>query len=155
MLHIGNRTPHRQRGLAAVETIIALPVLLLLFVATAEVGRGFMQYNTLEKGVRDAARYLAEEAINGFTGVINVTPAIATATNNLARHGNIAGNGDTLLPGYTAAMVVIDIPDADHVTVVANYAYQPMLFDTLPTFGFGSGISMLLDMQASVTVRAL
>jgi Flp pilus assembly protein TadG len=155
MLRIGNQSPHGQRGLAAVETIIALPVLLLLFVATAEVGRGFMQYNTLEKGVRDAARYLAEEAINGFTGVINVTPALATATNNLARHGNVAGNGDTLLPGYTAAMVVIDIPDAEHVTVIANYSYQPMLFDTLPDFGFGPGASMQLNMQASVTVRAL
>ena len=147
--------PNRQRGIVAVETAIVLPLLLFLFVATAEVGRGFMQYNTLEKGVRDAARYLATNAINGFTGVIDVTAAHETATKNLARYGNVTGTGDTLLPVYTAAMLAVDVPDANHVTVIANYPYQPMLFDNLPSFGFGPDISMLFTMRASVTVRAL
>lgn len=147
--------PNRQRGTVAVETAIVLPLLLFLFVATAEVGRVFMQYNTLEKGVRDAARYLANNAINGFTGVINITNALDTATKNLARYGNVTGAGETLLPTYTAAMLAVDVPDADHVTVIANYPYQPMLFDNLPSFGFGPNISMLFTMQASVTVRAL
>ncbi len=146
---------NRQRGIAAVETVIALPVLLLLFVATAEAGRAYMQYNTLEKGVRDAARHLANHAIAGFTTVIDITPALEAEVKNLARFGNVGGMGDALLPAYTADMLTVDVPDADHVTVIADYPYQPMLFDELPDFGFGGGVSMLFTMRASVTVRAL
>jgi len=87
--------------------------------------------------------------------VIDVTAAHETATKNLARYGNVTGTGDTLLPVYTAAMLAVDVPDANHVTVIANYPYQPMLFDNLPSFGFGPDISMLFTMRASVTVRAL
>ena len=146
---------NRQRGLAAVETVIVLPVLLLLFLATAEVGRALLQYNTLAQGVRDGARYLASEALDDFTTQIEITAAKEAAAKNLARYGNIAGTGTLLLPSYSDAHLSVDVPDAEHVTLVANYPYQPMLFNTLPTFGFGSDISMLFTMQTSVTMRAL
>lgn len=149
------KRPDRQRGLAAVETVIVLPILLLAFLATAEIGRAMLQYNTLAKSVRDGGRFLASRAIDDFTTVIDITPAKETAAKNLARYGNIAGTGAVLLPSYADTHLNVDVPDADHVTLVANYPYQPMLFNTLPLFGFGNDISVQFTMQTSVTMRAL
>jgi len=145
----------KQRGSVTAETMIILPVLLLLFVGIGEVGRALMHYNTLAKGVRDGARYLATNALDDFTNVIDVTTTMEDEAKNLARYGNIAGNGATLLPNYTAGQLSLDVPDAQHVTLIADYQYVPAVFTTLPTFGFGSDISMAFTMQASVTMRAL
>ena len=156
-LHKANR-PDRQRGLAAVETVIVLPILLLAFLATAELGRAMLHYNTLAKGVRDGGRYLATHALDDNTTIYDLTPAEETAAKNLARYGNVAGTGNLLLPNYADAHLNVLIPPGapdEHVTLVANYPYQPMLFNTLPLFGFGSDISVQFTMEASITMRAL
>lgn len=150
------QTINRQQGVAAVETVIALPVLLLLFMVTGEIGRAFMQYNTLEKGLRDGAQYLATHSLIGDTGVIeNPIPAAdQDAARNLARYGNVSGTGSTLVPGYSDDMLTIDVPDENHITLAASYTYQPVLFEFLD-LGFGSGVSAPVTMQASVTMRAI
>lgn len=147
---------NRQRGVAAVETVIALPVLLLLFMATGEIGRALMQYNTLEKGLRDGAQYLATHTLIGDTGVIEnpIPDADQDAARNLARYGNVNGTGTTLVPGYTEDMLTIAVPDENHIMLAVDYAYQPVLFDLLD-LGFGSGVSPPVTMQASVTMRAI
>lgn len=153
--HITATRPDRQRGLAAAEAAIVLPLLLLLFLATAELGRALLHHNTLTKSVRDGARYLAANVVDDFTSTIDVTPETETRSKNLARYGNIHGTGSTLLPDYLDGHLAVDIPDAEHVTLVANYPFQPMLFNTLPTFGYGDGVNLLFTMQASVTMRAM
>lgn len=155
MIDFTANRPDRQRGLAAVEAAIVLPLLLLLFIATAEVGRAFLHYNTLAKSVRDGARYLANNAIDDFTTTIDVTPETETRSKNLARYGNIHGTGTTVLPNYEDGHLSVDIPDIEHVTLVADYPFQPMLFNTLPTFGYGDGVNMVFTMEASVTMRAM
>lgn len=147
--------PRRQRGVAAIETVIVLPILLLAFLATAEIGRAMFQYNTLAKSVRDGGRYLATYALDDFTNIIEITPAKEAAAKNLALYGNQVGTGPTVLPDYTIEHLSIDVPNDEHVTLIANYPYQPMLFNTLPTFGFGSDIPVQFTMETSVTVRAL
>jgi Flp pilus assembly protein TadG len=57
--------PRRCRGLAIVEFVIVLPLCLMVLMAAGEFSRAFMQYNTLEKGVRDGARYVAGKASFG------------------------------------------------------------------------------------------
>ncbi len=158
MMHMAERKTNmrkRQRGVAAVETVIVLPILLLAFLATAEIGRAMQQYNTLTKSVRDGGRHLATHALDDFTTSIVITPALETEAKNLARYGNIVGIGSTLLPNYADAHLTLDVPDAEHVSLVANYPYQPMLFNTLPLFGFGNDIPVQFTMQTSVTMRAL
>lgn len=155
MRHFTANRRDRQHGLAAVEAAIVLPLLLLLFLAAAELGRAFLHHNTLTKSVRDGARYLADNAVDDFTSTIDITPAVETAAKNLARYGNIHGTGSALLPDYEDGHLGVDIPDAEHVTLTANYPFQPMLFNTLPTFGYGDGVNLLFTMQASVTMRAM
>jgi len=53
---------HRpQRGVAIVEFALILPLLLMLCLASAEIGRAVMHYNVLAQSVRQAARYLSTQ----------------------------------------------------------------------------------------------
>ena len=143
-----------ERGLAAVEFAIILPVVLLIMLATAELGRAFYQDNTLAKAVRDGARYLADQAIDGTTGVIALDTTKQSQTKNLVIYGNTAGTGAPLLPGLAPEQITITSPDPLHVHVSAAYPYQP-IFASLPGFGMIADISTTMTLSAATTMRAL
>jgi Flp pilus assembly protein TadG len=145
----------RQSGVAALEFAIALPVLLLLLVATAEVGRLLSQYDTLTKSVRDAARYLASNALGGSTGVVVITPQVQSQTQNLVVTGNVNGTGGAVLPGLVATNVTVATVDSAHVSVSAAYNYQPLLGAVLPTFGIGPPVSFSFPLNATCVMRGL
>ncbi|HKS54591.1 MAG TPA: TadE family protein [Steroidobacteraceae bacterium] len=145
----------RQRGIATVEFAICVPVLLLLMLATAEVGRMLIQYNTLSKAVRDGARYTARDAANGSTGTVLITAAIRNSTRNLVVTGNMAGTGAPLLPGLTVANVTVTNAGAGFIAVSATYTYQPMLGAALPTFGPRGAINTNIPLTSTVVMRAL
>jgi len=56
---IGRRFASCRRGVAMTEFAITIPVLFILFAGGWEMARGLWMYEALNKGVRDAARYLA------------------------------------------------------------------------------------------------
>lgn len=146
----------RQSGVAALEFAIALPVLLLLLLATAEVGRLLSQYDTLTKAVRDATRYLASNALGGSTGVVVITPQVQTQTQNLVVTGNVNGTGGALLPGLVVGNVTVTTVDSAHVSVTASYNYQPLFGAVMPTFGTGSGsVSFSFPLIATCVMRGL
>jgi Flp pilus assembly protein TadG len=146
----------RQRGLAIVEFTIVLPLMLLLLLATAELGRAFYEYNTLTKTVRDGARYLADVALDGTTGIVDLTDAKIAETVNLVVYGNIAGTGDPLLNGLSVADISVVEANPTHIQVSASYQYSPIFPGGIPTFGLGSGnISTGYMFQAQVTMRVL
>ena len=148
--------PKRQRGLAMVEMTLITPVVLLLLVSTAELGRGFQQYNALTKSLRDSTRYAAEVATTsgGSTGVVNINAADRTAIQNLVAYGNTAGTGPAILPGLNAGSVVVTGSTNGVVDVSVSYNYQP-IFLSIPTFGFSADINPNFTFQANVTMRAL
>jgi Flp pilus assembly protein TadG len=162
----------RQRGIASVEFAIALPVLLLVLFATAEIGRLLSQYDTLTKAVRDGAKYCASHALSGSQGVVDITLCTtaaqpANATQNLVVFGNIGcttatcGSGSAspvvppVLPGLAVGDVTVSSPTAGYISVSASYTYQPML-GALQTFGlYGSSISLAIPLNATVVMKAL
>lgn len=127
----------RQRGLAAVEFAIVLPLMLMLMLATAELGRAFYQYNTLHKAVQVGARYLASNAkAPGTTGVVAITDATLTTTRNLVVYGSLTGGGTPVLEALTVDDVEAEVLDGGlNVQVQAAYTYNPMFFPSIPTFG--------------------
>lgn len=158
MIYPPIQMPSRQRGLAAVEAAIVLPLLLLLMLATGELGRAFYQYNTLTKAVRDGARYISEKATDGLTGLIAdpIDTAAVTATKNLVVYGSPGGSGEPLLEGLAIGDVTITAVDVRHVQVRAVYGYRPLFASGLPDFGFGSGtLGTGFTFQATTTMRAL
>jgi len=161
----------RQRGLAMVEAVIALPVLVLLALAAGEYGRVLMLYTTLNKAQQDGARYLANEAILGSTGAVclgspfsNPNPCNGSGgnvdeTKNLIVFGNIDGTGTELLDGLATTDVVIIGPSdpsvlPGHVRIQVTYTqddWQPLwegFFDTV-------GISLNYPLVSTVSMRAL
>lgn len=144
-----------ERGIAIVEFAIAAPMLLLLLLATAELGRMLSQYDTLNKAVRDGARYLAGNALAGTTGVVVITPTLQTATVNLVVTGNTAGTGGALLPGLTASNVTVSGLASGYVSVAATYSYVPMVGARLPTFGLSTPINVAINLTATEVMRPL
>ena len=147
------KMPEKQGGVAMIEFAIVLPILLMLTMATAEFGRAFLQYNTLTKAVRDAARYVAGQAVKGSTGVVQLNTTLTTRARNLVAFGNVAGSGSALLPGLVPTNVTI-VPGAPgSVVVTANYTYVP-IFASLPLFQNGS-LGTGRTLSAAVTMRGL
>jgi Flp pilus assembly protein TadG len=119
-----------QKGVAAVEFAILLPLLLLIVFGITEFGRALYNYNTLVKATRDAARYAMMQQAGGGADV---------ATKCLAVYGNKACSGDPLAPGLATSMVSVcdrlscegthqsqgAAPVVNLVTVtISGYAYQ-------------------------------
>lgn len=119
----------KNSGIAAVESLIVLPVILLIFAAIVEFGTAFIRYNTLNKAVQNAVRY----SISDVYGTLNPTAiANTTAIKNWVVYGQkqTPSSDDTdvkkTLDTITLNDVSITVED-DHVVVTATYTYMPML----------------------------
>lgn len=159
----------RSRGLALVETALALPLLLLFFVVTVEVGRAFVQYSVLAHHVHAATRYLAERALDGTTGVPNIdrvdpdaqAAGSETTIRELARRllvfGSPCGGGalctsaTEALPDLAASTIDLEVVGVD-VQARARYDYQPLLVGALPRW---IGISDAFFFDVRVRMRPL
>lgn len=133
-----------EAGTQLAEMAIVLPMLLVLFGATAEFGRFFYTYSTLAKATRAAARYLTVSNKSTDAGA-----------QNLVIYGNAEGTGDPLLPGLTSTHVDIErVGPAlapQKVTVgISGYKYQP-IFDLGKLMG--KDFSMSVDVKPSTTMR--
>jgi Flp pilus assembly protein TadG len=126
------KKPIQQKGVAAVEFAILLPLLLLIVFGITEFGRALYAYNTLVKATRDAARYYAIQQPGN-------PPDKADEIMNLVVFGNTEGTGDALAAGLDPSMVTLEdrvskplthksqgaAPVVNLVTVtVSGYAYE-------------------------------
>lgn len=151
----------RQKGLASVELALVTPFLLIMLLVSAEFTRVFYEFNTLTKGVRDAARLLAEDAYDG-TNQFEMPIAKVTSARNLAVYGNINGTGSPLLSGLSTADIAVaqvNLGSApavrEHIEVTANYTFQP-LAPVISGMGFlPNDIGMAFVLTASSSMRAL
>lgn len=138
---------HRQTGVALVEFALVLPLLLILSLMTAELGRGVYRYNCAAKVVRDAVRYLSVQAPNTH----------AAEARNLIVYGNVAGTGPLLDSALTVANVPAPVwqiagsdPIINTVTIrVAGYQFQPMIANM-----FGTTFAKLTYNDISATMRS-
>ena len=155
MTRIARNSMARQRGAVLVEMALVTPILLVVMLATAEVTRGFVDHNTLTKAVRNGARYVAANAYQGTTGVIIVGAALRAETQNLVVYGTTGGPGTPVLPGLAPADVTVTDIGANNVEVSATHAFSGMLGPVLRSFHGGPDLPLVLNMQATVTMRAL
>jgi len=161
--HIGSGA-RRERGIAVVEFTILLPVMLLLLMAVGELGRAFLQYNTLTRAVRDSARYVASNALSGSTQVVTLDAALIGEATNLVIYGKTAAGGTPLLPNFASDgniqiqkndPAVPGGPGEGNITVTATYPFTPTLGAVLPDVLGDGGISTAFTMRAQVTMMAL
>jgi Flp pilus assembly protein TadG len=138
-----------EQGVQLAELAIVLPLILLMFVATAEFGRFFYAYSTLSKASRVGARYLVSAPIDGSDD---------TKAKNLIVFGNQNGTGSPLITNLQTTNVTITRtllgPDQRTVKVeISNFKYQP-LFD-LGTMLKQPSLSLKVNLAPSVTMRVL
>ena len=144
------RLTQDERGVQLVELAIVIPILVMLFAATAEFGRYFYEYTTLAKASRAGARYLATSAVNATEDA---------KAKNIVVFGNAAGTGSPVLTGMSTANV--DITRQGGVPVLPQtVTVQITSFKHQPLFDIGaltkvSSLSLNVDVKPSVTMRYL
>ena len=157
MMWFAEKLKARQRGTALVEMALVTPILLVLLLATADLTRAFIDHNTVTKAVRNGARYLAANAFQGSTGVVNIDAPLANETRNLVVYGSISGGVSPVVPGLTVANItIVQIAGTNDIEVSATYALSGLLGPLLPTNLYtGNTISAARTLRAAVTMRAL
>lgn len=121
-----------EEGAAMVEFTIMFPVLIVMALGAAEIGRAVQHHHAVEKSARDAARYLAR--VQASCAGITDAGDVATAK-NLARTGY--RNGTTpILPYWQDANTTITVTVdcfANDTGTILNRANAP----------FGSSIPLI------------
>lgn len=143
-------------GLAVVEMAIVLPILMLLTLGAGEFGRAFVQYSRLSHRVQSAARFVAENTLKGTTGVAVLTDTIKTQARNLVVYGTASAGTTPAVPGLSPTDVVIMVTPDGIVSVSIDYAYQPVIGDVFPAFGFAEDIpTAAIVLKPNTIMRAL
>lgn len=160
MIRIAQRSMLRQKGAVLVEMVLVTPILLFLMLATGDLTRAFIEHNTLTKAVRSGVRYVALNAFQGSTGVVNVdlNTTLKNEVKNLVVYGYTTPAPGTppILPGLTLANVTVaQIAGTDEIEVSATYSLSGIIGPVLPMFYGGPGISTTRGLRAAVTMRAL
>lgn len=153
-------------GSAAAEMALSLPLLLALMFGTFELGHYFLSEHTVQKAVRDAARYAARMPLEKADGSLNfdcssgtIDPTVVSQVRKVARTGRPDGtvqrlqgwSADTMTSvtltcitdtgqTYVNNGLYVDFPSngAVPVVTVTSTVPYPSLYDTL-----GIGVSGL------------
>lgn len=143
-----------ERGVSMVEFAIILPLLLMIFLGIAELGRALLFYQRLTQAAETGARYAARAygavepsdctALAGWTNVL-------ADTENVVIYGRVAGGGEPVVPGLDSAdttvadveinlvsRAVSGVGDVCVVQVVARVKYAGI---------FGTQLIPLLDIE--------
>lgn len=133
-----------KRGMAAVEFLITLPLLLMVLTIVVEFGTAYIRYNTLSKSVQNAVRYSIRDSqffIADFSSIKNMVV--------YGKKTVIDGDEPILYSfGVENVSVVYDDTDDDekYVVVTGTYTYVPILrflyFDKLSDLTMSSSAVM-------------
>ncbi|RKZ62233.1 MAG: hypothetical protein DRQ44_11155 [Gammaproteobacteria bacterium] len=143
------RTNKKQRGIAAIEFAIVVPVMLFLMLATAEFGRVFYHYNTLTKAVQTGARY-ASKPLMTTNELTNLDAGFKQKIQNFVVYGNENGGGAAVLNGFAASSTNVSISTDianKTITIEAQYNYDFAVLSDLPFIGY---ILPTLTLKSSV-----
>lgn len=130
MLCLAQKFFREDKGAVLTETLIALPVLVLLTVGILEFGNMMWQRQQLQAGVKDAARYWARCRPETGAGATFMNCDLTTAR-LIAFTGSPEG-GATRVPGWddaseltlTPEMLPTSSTSASVVSAAGSVAYQ-------------------------------
>lgn len=143
-------TSRKQRGFAAIEMVIALPVLMLFLIMVIEIARAMIELNTLNKAVRVGARYAATQTDGAGCGpLLNQTSNIQ----KMVAKGSLSDNAGALLTDMGENDVTVTCSDGVHVIVSAAYTFQPKFVSEIPSVGDLPAVSLSIPMNASTIMR--
>ncbi len=123
---------NRETGLAALEFIICLPVLLMLLVLLIDVSRAFIQYTEINKALQNGARYAVSETY----GTLNFgSIADEGLIKNMVVYGMPTPSQDArkVIKYIDTADIIVSAPTSTskEVVISTHYTYVP-IFSSLP-----------------------
>lgn len=147
------RLPSLQRGVAAVELALILPVFVMLMTFSFYFGRVYLHYSVAERAAHDAARYLATvsqaDMLTPGTGGADA-PAVAVAREI------VQTETDWLRPGPYPVEIYVDcdgfgctghkLPKKVRVAV-RMYLYDSLFSAFTSDFGGSSGLELISDVR--------
>ena len=179
-MKFAHRLLRDERGAAAAEMALILPLLLTIMFGSMELGNYFMNEHSLVKAVRDGARFAARQSFTNYAGCSG-TPGgtVETSTQNVVMNGYLSG-GTLITPNIQAADIDVEQSCAATaggedmlgiyrdrfsgtcngsaaggcahiVTVTAAVSYRPVIAQA---FGF-SGIDILLNASSQAAVAGV
>lgn len=137
---------------------IVLPVVLLLLIPIGEFGRVFIQYSRLSHRVEAGARFVADNAYQGSTGIPMLTDAVRAQAQRIVVYGSprTPPIDSPAVPELATNDIDISVSPDGVVTVSTEYLYRPMVGAVLPMMGFGSDIDISeLILRPRAVMRAL
>ncbi|WP_456296749.1 pilus assembly protein [Vibrio sp. AK197] len=136
-----------QRGIAAVEFLTVLPLMLFILLAVAEFGQAFITFNVLNKQAQNGVRY-ATSAIQGTASYDQI--ANETNIKNMVVYGKVTPNSDdeSSVKNLTTNDVTVDHSNG-YVTISINYNYIPII-DFIPT-----SLDLEFPLNTSIVMRTL
>lgn len=151
-----------ERGAAAVEFALVLPILLLVVAGAVEYGRAFWYYDGLSKATRDAARYLTmvacysgEEESVCNARLVNMVGFAETMVTTAATEAGIsdfnAANVEVRCDGSPCSSAAA-VRGSTHVTV-AIVDYGIRLGEWMPLGYLGEAVGYNLGIQPYTTMR--
>jgi Flp pilus assembly protein TadG len=138
-----------QKGVALIEFAFVLPLLLVLSLMAAELGRAVYRYNCTAKVVRDAVRYLSTQTPG--THIAEARKLILYGTADLTAN----------VPLLDSALTAANVPDPtwqttggdpliNTVTVkVSGYQFRPMISSM-----FGTRFAIIPFNDITATMRS-
>ena len=127
-----------ERGSSIVELAIVFPILLLLFVGVAEIGRLFYTYTTLAKATKMGARFLTtEKDAESTTDATKVAVKARAARLVVCGFEDTCANRPSIVSGLTTSNILVTLPNTTpgfigprYVKVeITGYTYQPLVFN--------------------------
>ena len=127
-----------ERGSSIVELAIVFPILLILFVGVAEIGRLFYTYTTLAKATKMGARFLTTEKDAESTDTTTMTNVRARAARLVVcGYEDSCTNRPSVVTGLTTSNVTVTLPNTTpgfigprYVTVqITGFTFQPLVFN--------------------------
>ena len=143
------KTGKKQRGLAAIEFAIVVPIMLFLMLATAEFGRVFYHNNSLTKAVQTGARYASKRLLNN-SDLTNLDAVFKQQIQDYVVYGNENGSGVAVLDGFVANNTNVKISTNvanKTITIEAQYVYNFVVLSDLPFMDY---ILPTLTLKSSV-----
>jgi len=145
----------RQRGIAAVELAIVLPLLLAIVFGVTELGRAMYQYDALTKAARAAARYLSvydpadadvrARAVNiAVCGALSCASAMSVVPGLSSANVSIAdATSDASLASVETGQGTIDLVRVTIGAPATAYAFDPLVPFITPRITFGPIVAVM------------
>ncbi|MCU6497850.1 pilus assembly protein [Rugamonas sp. A1-17] len=142
---IASRVKRPQRGIAAIELALILPVLLILLTFPLYLGRLFWHYSVIERAAQDAVRYLATVPLSEIRSSSR-GPALTAVARSIvdAELAELAPGPDVI--GVTIGCDAVQCLGFSAPTTV-NVAIQLKLTDIF----FSNVTSMTIPLTVNVT----